>query len=477
VQYTTINTLDYDVLFFIFNYYRLDEENGWNVHLGWCKLSHVCRRWRHLMHLSAFRLGIHIRCTNGTPVVDTLDHLPSLPLFIDYRDTTAITRQDELAIRQALLLRDRVRHINLLLPPSTFHMFLPLMDEPFSILEYLSLCTNGWNPRLVLPKTFLAPNLRHLTILGIKIPRLRLLTSTVSLVTLELTTIRSTGYFIPTLLATCLHSLPQLENVSICFSVPIPCPDPESELSSNGGATVTLPNLKYLAFQGVSAYLECFVAQIGTPRLERLDITLFNQITYDLPHLSHFSDTIEGLKFPIAKVSFGRDLVSVTTEDQKTRQHDGRFSLNLMGGQMDWQIDCAAQICSALMPALLGVEELRLIFYEQTMLTEWQNGAIDGTTWHRLLRSFVGVEELHICAALSQELSRALQVDDIGSDPGLLPSLQEIVSEFKGVGVEFLFRSFIRARRIVGNRVRYQSTYKTRALYACASSDPFRVPT
>jgi hypothetical protein len=88
---------------------------------------------------------------------------------------------------------------------------------------------------------------------------------------------------------------------------------------------------------------------------------------------------------------------------------------------MDWQIDCATQICNALMHALFGVEELRLIFHEETMPTEWQNGEIDGTTWHDFSGSFVGVKELHICAALSQELSRALQVDDVGSDPGFYP--------------------------------------------------------
>ncbi|KAH8995987.1 hypothetical protein EDB92DRAFT_111937 [Lactarius akahatsu] len=41
--------------------------------------------------------------------------------------------------------------------------------------------------------------------------------------------------------------------------------------------------------------------------------------------------------------------------------------------QLDWQIDCAAQICGALMPALPGVDKLKLQFYDRTMPTEWQN--------------------------------------------------------------------------------------------------------
>jgi hypothetical protein len=475
VKYTSINTLDDDVLFCIFSSYRQDEENGWNDRLGWRKLSHVCRRWRHLVYCSAIRLGMYIWCTNGTPIVGTLDHLPPLPLFIDYRDTTGpITPQDEVAIGHALLLLDRVRHINLqLFPPSILHMLLPLLDGPFSMLEYLSLSyTTGGDRSFVLPETFLAPNLRHLNLVGIDIPKeLRFLTATVSLVTLALTHIRPSGYFLSSVLAARLQSLPQLEKFSIGFAVPILHPDAQRELSSKPGATVTLPNLKHFSYSGVSAYLECLVAQIRTPLLERLGITLFDQGAPELPHLSHFTSTIVGLKSPTAKVRFGLDAVSVITDHRDTQECDGRISLYVVGEQMDWQIDCATHICNALMHTLSGVEELKLVFHEETMSSEWEDGEIDDTAWHELLRVFVRVKELHVCAGLSQELSRALQAD-VGSDPGFLPSLQEIVSQFEGSDAENLFSSFIDARRIAGYPVRYPlSRVKARALFACASSE------
>ncbi|KAI9438952.1 hypothetical protein H4582DRAFT_2098213, partial [Lactarius indigo] len=234
MKFTTINTLNDDILLFgIFNYYRLDEENAWNVRLGWCKISHVCRRWRHLVYSSAFHLDMHILCTNGTPSVDVLNHLPTLPLFIDYHDTTAtISWQDELAIHHALLLRNRIRRIDLDLPSSIFQKVLMLMDEPFSILEHLALSsTNKEDTNLVLPKTFLAPNLRHLTLHDISLPkRLRLLTSTVSLVTLVITNIPASGYFLPRLLVARLQSLPQLEKLFVGFSVPMPRPSAERAL-------------------------------------------------------------------------------------------------------------------------------------------------------------------------------------------------------------------------------------------------------
>ncbi|KAH8988279.1 hypothetical protein EDB86DRAFT_2947114 [Lactarius hatsudake] len=85
----------------------------------------------------------------------------------------------------------------------------------------------------------------------------------------------------------------------------------------------------------------------------------------------------------------------------------------------------------------------------------WRNGEIDGTTWHELLRSFIGVNKFRICATLSKELSRALQVNEVGLDPGFLPCLQEIVIElFFEMMVGNLFGSFIHTRRVAGRPVR-----------------------
>ncbi|KAF8263220.1 hypothetical protein EI94DRAFT_609697 [Lactarius quietus] len=306
-----------------------------------------------------------------------------------------------------------------------------LMDEPFPILERLSLsfivdgCTT-----LVLPKTFLAPNLRHLKLISVGLPKGLSFLSTVSLVTLVLTNIRVSGYFPPKQLVARLRSLPQLEELAIGFSVPLPRPSAEMELLGDQETPVMLSNLKLLTFRGVSAYLECLVAQIRAPFLERINISLFGQIAFALPHLSYFTSMIEGLKLPTAKVFFWRDKVFIIMDHHTNTQpygHNERFILRVTYKHLDWQIDCAAQICSALMPVLSGVEKLTLDFYGLTVPTEWQNGEIDGSTWLELLRSFVGVKELHICDALLPELSRALQVDEVGSDPGMLPRLQELV--------------------------------------------------
>ena len=455
VPYVTILWLNDDILFDIFNCYRLDDEYLWNVRFRWSKLSHVCRRWRNLIYQSTSHLGMHIQCTNGSPILDTLDHLPPLPLFVNYGYTSVtMTEKDELGLIHALWLCDRVRHIDLdLPPPAVLHKVLLLMDEQFPILEhlFLSFATKNSIP-LTLPKAFRAPNLRHLDLVGLGLPkRLRLLTSAVSLVTLHLSNIETSSYFRPRLLAARLQSLPQLQELSIDFSIPIPRPSAERELLGEKGTSVTLPNLQTLRFKGVSAYLESFVAQIGVPLLEWLVITLFNQITFSLPHLSRLINITEESKLPASRVYFDPNEVSIITARHGSPWFDpAPLLLRVTCTQLAWQIDCAAQICNALIPALSGVERIALrCSHDFQIPTALENGAIDSRVWHELLRSFIGVKELDIPDKLLEELSRALQVDEVGWDPGFLPNLWSINA------ADNVFTAFIDTRRVIGRPVRF----------------------
>jgi hypothetical protein len=393
---------------------------------------------------------MYIKCINGTPIVDTLDHLPPLPLQVDYSSTKAVMEQDEVAICHALRSHNRVHHIYLQLSLSTLHKCLAIMDGHYPILEHLFLLFPADQATtLTLPKAFLAPNLRYLALFGVGLPkRLRALTSAVSLIRLELGNIQTSNYFPPRLLVARLSSLPHLKELSMSFSIPIPRPSTEGELLGKQGACVTLPSLKKLQFKGVSAYLENFVAQIRAPLLERLGITLFNQIAFALPHLSNLIN-ITAFKLPAVWIYFDRDEVSVTTSHHSSTWSDGFFLLRVMCKQLDWQIDCAAQICNALVPgALSGAEHFTLDYYDSNIPTELQNDAIDGATWHELLRPFIGVKELYIYNGLLEELSRALQVE-VGSELGFLPNLRSITA------ANNLFTTFIDTRRLVGLPVEF----------------------
>jgi hypothetical protein len=457
VLYVTIHWLNDDILLGIFDCYRLEEEYDWNYRLLWSKLSHVCQRWRSIIYGFAFHLGMQITFKNGTPVVDTLDHLPPMPLCVAYRYTGALmTEKDELGMYHALQLHDRVRRINLELPPSISHKVLVLMDQHFPILDHLTLLlAAGKSIALTLPHGFRAPNLRYIALPNISPPGiLRFLTSTVSLVTLALTNIETSSYFRPRVLIARLQSLPQLQDLFIGFSIPIPRPSAERELLGEQRAPVTLPSLKYLRFKGVGAYLESLVAQIVVPHLERLNIRLFYQIAFALPHLYHLINITEGFKLPTATVYFRYDGVYLVTAHHNSRQFHEPLRLRIKCKQLDWQIDCAGQICNALIPALSSVEQFTFTCFSHFQIpTELQNGAIDGTTWRDLLRPFIGVKTLYINPGLTEELSRTLQVDEVGLDPGFLPNLRSIGARRN------LFTSFIDTRRVAGRPVVFSHRY------------------
>ena len=278
-----------------------------------------------------------------------------------------------------------------------------------------------------------------------------MLTSTVSLVTLTLSNIQTSSYFRPRLLVARLQSLPLLEELTIGFSIPIPRPSTERELLGENGAPTTLPNLKTLSFYGVGAYLESLVAQIRAPLLEQLEIWLFNQIALVLPHLFYLINNTKVFKLSGATVGFHHDEVSISTVHDHWRGSTGiPFFLCVRCKPLDWQIDCAAQICHALISMLSGVEELWFVIDYKEIPTEIRNGGIDSATWHDLLRSFIGVKKLCIYNVLLEELSRALQVTEIGSDPEFLPNLQSITAK------DNHFTSFIDTRQVMGRPVQFE---------------------
>ncbi|KAF8259187.1 hypothetical protein EI94DRAFT_1790633 [Lactarius quietus] len=307
------------------------------------------------------------------------------------------------------------------------------------------------NPTL--PKNFLAPNLRSIILVGVDIPkRLSLLSSTFSLVTLKLVGVQASDHLFPRKLVSRLRSLPQLENLVIDFCDDMPRPGAGSEAFGAPGTPVTLPCLKDLKFIGFSAGLECLVAQIRTPLLEWLAVTLFYQDSFELPHLIHFIKITEGLKaLPTGEISFRYEGVFVSMDQHRTQWDIGQLILDVMCYRLGQQIFSAVQICRALIPVLSGVERLRLgLDFGKTM-----EGAreIDSIMWHELLRPFTAAKELRISPELSEELSSALQEDDVGSDPGFLPDLQDLVSDFFWKDADAPFDSFIHARRVAGRLV------------------------
>ena len=452
---THIRILDNDSLLQIFDHYRLNHEKDWNRRLMWRNLAHVCRRWRSVIFDLWIHLDIRLHLTiYGNPrSVDALSYLPPLPLVIDHSSRTT-ARRDEDNIHLGLQQHGRVCRIALEAPSSSLRIWLEPMNGLYPRLEYLSLSSRtieATNP--MLPKTLQAPDLRHLALHGIGLPKgLPLLSSTIILSSLCLTDIRASCYFSPVDLVTRLQVLPHLEELSIGFAIPIPLLSNEGDSLPFPILLVTLPTLRKLTFRGVDIYFDNLVAQIDAPLLEQLTLTLFFDTTFILVNMTKFISRIEGFECPSARIYFQRDCVSIDAGHHKQRRPE-KLSLRVNCEPLDWQFDSAAQLCSALRKVMSTVDDLTLDFQPYRMPSDWENTR-DDMLWNELLLPFLGVKTLYIDSPLlTLDFSQALESATGGLVLELLPELQELDARLNSGRVMEAFSVFAETRRSLGRPV------------------------
>ena len=451
---TRIHTLDNDSLLQIFSCLRLEDEENWNLRLTWRKLAHVCQRWRHLIFDLSSHLDMCLRLTNDSPSINTLSHLPPLLLVIDYSDRTRSTAQkDEDNVRFGLQRHGHVRRVVLRAPSSSLRMWLGQMNQHFPRLRDLSLFSSTTEEMsLALPEALQAPDLRRLSLHGVGLPKgLSLLSSTIALSTLTLTNMRHSCYFPPGYLVTQLQGLPRLEELSIGFAIPIPLPSSEGNMLPAPIPPVTLPTLRRLTFKGVGVYLDNFVAQINTPLLERLNLTLFFELAFTLMNLTEFIHRTEGFECLVSRVIFNKDGAFIDAGSYEQRGI-GKLTLRVNCEPLDWQIDSATQVCSALGNVLSAVEKLTLDLDVDGMRSEWEN-TLDNMLWHELLLPFIGVKKLQIGSSLALELSEALQSVPEALILELLPELQEIDVQLENDDAKKAFSVFLNTRESFGRPV------------------------
>jgi len=381
-----------------------------------------------------------------------LAHSPPLPLTVDYRGSNGISAEDEEGLMVALEQRDRVRHLRLSLPVRNLQKFVVAIDGEFPILEYMVVGPPIVDSTaLTLRETLQAPHLKHLMLTGFAYPiGPRLHPTAVGLVTLNLLIHQQSAYFQPNILLQWISFMPQLEILAIAFRFPIPNHDVEREVAYMPIPTpITLPNLRWLWFQGASAYLEAIVCWTTTPRLERLHIEFFEQLTFSVPRLVQFMKTTKIPRFDRAVLDFSDKDVYAQTFLRET----GAFVITIIVhcGHLNRQVSSVAQISSALGEGLSAVEHLNLRDKTHTRSSEEHND-IDRFEWRKLLRAFNNVKSLHVEDGLVKELSRCLRSEDgeLPLDP--LPELQELTHFWNRDTVD-AFTSFIDARQNIGRPV------------------------
>ncbi|KAH9991383.1 hypothetical protein BJV77DRAFT_539370 [Russula vinacea] len=278
---------------------------------------------------------------------------PTLVIVCSDRTKTMTQNGDsEDNIHLGLQQHGRVRRVLLQAPSSSLRMWLEPMNEHFPGLRDLSLfSTTTEEMSLVLPELLQAPDLRHLSLHGVGLPkRWSFLSSTIALSTLTLTRIRGSCYFSPGHLVTQLQGLPYLEELSIGFAIPIPqlpLPSSEEKLLPSPTLPVALPTLKRLTFRGEDDYLDNLIARIDTPLLEQLSLTLLYDIAFTLVNLTKFIHRTKGIGCLVARVILNEDGASLHTSYYEA-QDIGKLNLNVDCKSLDWTIHSIAQVAAHL---------------------------------------------------------------------------------------------------------------------------------
>ena len=355
-----------------YNLPRWTHDSIWNWFQDWLILVHVCRRWRQVIFESPHRLKLQIICTYGTPFRTNLDIWPVLPIVLDLSSRRCMPLQDRDNAIAVLGHRNRVQAVRLSGTDFALRDLVAVMQEPFPVLTHLHLRTmDAGTP--ILTTEFLggsAPHLQEITLYRILFPALpTFLLSTTDLVTLNLFDIPTPGYISPEGMVECLAALPRLEMFAIKYQHVSSRPD---RIRPSPVTRPVLPALTDFEFRGGFEYLENLVAQIDSPRLERISIYYL-----DLPdnlqvaQLSNFIDRSIGpeltpsrrahVRFLSQQVAFAlsRDYPHARYPGRDRRTVETTISIDTFG-DFNWHISDMARVLSQFSVALHTVVHLEL---------------------------------------------------------------------------------------------------------------------
>jgi hypothetical protein len=405
-----------DVLLEIFDFY-VDEDEALQA---WQSLVRVCVRWRRVVFGSPNRLNLRLVCTPKTPVRDTLDLWPALPLLIQAGPHLEGGLNEIIA---ALERRDRVREISLDISSSDLENLSIAMQVPFPGLTNLSLWSNG---EVVLPDSFLggsAPRLQFLELVRIPSPGLpKLLFSATHLVNLNLWDIPHSGYISPEAMGTALSTLASLKSLALKFQSPLSCPDRAIRRLPPLTRSV-LPVLEYFLFKGDNEYLDVLVAHIDAPRLFQLYIILFNDIVFYMPQFFKFICRTPLKALEDAHVTFG----GVTAAVKLGSASYGELSVDISCRELGWQVSSLQQVCTSCLPPVSTLEDL-YIEEGSSSRAHWQD-KIENAVWLELLHPFRAVKNLYLSERFAPRIVPALQEPVGGRATEVLPTVQNIFLE------------------------------------------------
>ncbi|KAF8257589.1 hypothetical protein EI94DRAFT_1791620 [Lactarius quietus] len=468
----TINELSEDVLLEIFDahrkLYELEPryETVWNSRDGWFKLTHVCRSWRRLVHMSPSRLHVHLLFTPlRSSRVKMLKNLPPFPILVDYSIENWTDRERSLAVAAIRHRSSRVRAI-------TIHKrlyadiakVLMAMSQPFPELEILKICSRydsyDHYSELILPAKFLsgsAPYLRRLTLQDI-VPRcLPSLLSFVATGLVELILgLRVSESTLPeaSFIAN-LQRMSCLRRLELSLKYPFLPPISDNPGPPTGARNIALPNLMEFNFVGHINYVESLAVVLASPHLQRLNVAIGDTSdAFPIPHLCRFiCDTNK--QFILVRFHLSAFEVTFTGETSKSA-HAQSFRI-ILPEPMPLE-----ELCNRLPGPLTTVEEL---------VVEWDLFA--GTRrveWRQIFEHIRQVKFIEVPSQVALNVAHALQLDGQETAMDLLPALEQVKvqmvyfpppisdSNTPYLTISDAFEPLIAARKKVGRPITLSST-------------------
>jgi hypothetical protein len=446
-----IDMLPDDVLLEIFDFYKettFPINDSWIYTWRWKMLIQVCRRWRCVIFGSPRRLDLQIICTNTTPTRTSLNIWPPFPISIACLDEVG-EKSVENVIAAVELGHDRISHISIGINGSALEKLIAAMQQPLPTLKYFRLKSYDKSAP-VLSETFLGGSAPHLE--TFPFPTFpQFISSSTHIRRLYIRDIPHSGYISPNAIVACVIALPNLEVLSIEFRSPISHPP---QTTPPPRTPVILPALTDLSFRGASEYFEDFVAHIDAPLLNRLNVTFFMDLIFDISRLRNFIGRAERLEpFDQAKMwFFERDALIRAGSPY-------RFSLQILCERSDWQLSSMVQIFGQQLPLLSNVQQLEIYQDRRENIEFMDNPDMDSSLWLELFHLFIALQRLYISKGLMAPVSAALQELTEGRTMEVLPALRSLFLEgLEPSGpVPEGIQSFVAARQLSDHHVDVRS--------------------
>jgi hypothetical protein len=347
---------------------------------------------------------------------------------------------------------DRISDISIAtINDSALEILAAVMQQPLPTLKYFRLASFDKSaPQL--PATFLggsAPLLEYFNLDGIPFPAFpRFILSSTHIRYLFIYDIPHSGYISPNAMVACLAAFPNLEYLGFGFQSPLSRPP---QITPPPRTRVVLPALTELFFWGVSEYFEDFVAQIDTPLLNKLRVTFFMDLIFEIPRLRHFVGRVERLqRFDRARMAFYDKMIDFSL---------GSFGLQIQCERPDWQLSSMVQIFSQQLPLLSHVEQLEIIQSTSANIEWIDNPDMDPSLWLELFHLFIAVQSLHVPEKLMPPVTAALQELTGDRTMEVLPALHSLLLEgLEPSGpVQEGIKSFVASRQQADHPVDLQS--------------------